>query len=88
MRRRRNLKNENNANKNDETLIEMNTKAQEKPTEYASINQFSNFPQSDEWFMVGKSNISPSIYSQMSHIDASELKFEKVIGSGSFGQVW
>ena len=38
--------------------------------------------------MVGKSNISPSIYSQMSHIDASELKFDKMIGRGSFGQVW
>ena len=50
--------------------------------------EFSNIPQSSEWFMLGQSNISPSIYSQMSRIDASELKFEKLIGSGSFGQVW
>ena len=102
-RRNLKKKNENNANKNDETSIEMKPKDQEQiktedqeqikpkdeeqPIEHV-YNQFSIIPQSDEWFMVGKSNISPSIYSQMSHIDASELKFEKVIGNGSFGQVW
>ena len=90
----RKKKNENNANDNNETSIEMKTKEQMKikekgkdETEYVSISKL-DISGSSEWFMVGKSNISPSIYSQMSHIDASELKFEKVIGNGSFGQVW
>ena len=91
MRRNSKKNNDNNANNSNETSIEMKPKDQEqiKPkerlndeTEYVSISQLE-FSESGEWFMVGKSNISPSIYSQMSHIDASELKFEKVIGNGS-----
>ena len=75
------------------SVIDKNSKNSSIKEEYnvfqkQEMKEFSNIPQSNEWFMLGQSNVSPSIYSEMSHIDVSELKFEKLIGSGSFGQVW
>lgn len=50
----------------------------------AATNIPSNVPSDDNWQMIAALELDSII----AKIDASDLSFEKVLGSGSFGQVW
>ena len=70
-------------------LKDPNSAPAKKKKENSNYEQFlENVPKSPEWFVVPKSNVKPSLYSELAHIDVSELEFGQIIGNGSFGQVW
>ena len=51
-----------------------------------------NVPKSDDWTVVQKTDLSwrksEVSNEKISLIEASQINFEKIIGNGSFGQVW
>ena len=79
------------------TQIELQSKGSGQPPVTSQINGksseynvfiASNVPESKTWVAVSNEKLDSKLHQNISKIDVSELKFDKVLGNGSFGEVW